>query len=206
MKAKRDVYLSVDLDYFYSDAVTGSGLDFVKELYSLNRPTTLFKHHQTILHDITKQYCLVDNVDYHSDIVEPECNRTITCANWVNHVYGRNKAVYQWRYPNREECITQGYGLCHLMDDHGQDHNPFYHPEWKLWSKVTRRYGLEGIDFGMVDRIAFILSPAWLRPLICYDALEFIRCHNKTRYFSQRTIKAFKTILNNPTKEWGRTE
>lgn len=184
----KHTYLTVDLDYWYSRKVTGTGLDFIKSLLALNRPMKIFTEHHLILKDIDRQYQKVVNVDFHSDLVD-RVSGFPNCGTWANYFPGRQNAVYEWRYPNEMECVTFGRGLCHPDEDEngeecynecydktrdGNRFDPFSHPEFWTWKNVSRKQGLNKLNLKDVDKISFILSPIWSEPEVIKDTLKLL--------------------------------
>lgn len=194
---KRDIYLSVDLDYWYSKKETGDGLGFIKKLYALDRPITVFTEHHLILKHITKQYRKVYNVDFHSDISEMAW-RWPNCGTWANFVLGRDKAEFEWRYPNKEVCIAKGHGLCHTDHEDGNDYDPFAHKELWTWKTIKRKCGLIDIELDRVDKISLVLSPAWSYPSVILDTLLYIY-NSDAKFFSKSVTKVMESMMKGRT-------
>jgi hypothetical protein len=188
----RDVYLSVDLDYWHNKT-TGSSLDFVGSLFELERPITVFTEHHLVLKDITKQYRKVYNVDFHSDLSETAW-RWPNCGTWVNFVYGRENAEFEWRYPSRNLCITKGWGLCHTDHENGNEFDPFNNKSLWTWKNISRKNGLSGIEMDKVDRVSLVLSPAWSQSRVILDTLIFIN-DSHAKFFSKSAKRVMESMM-----------
>ena len=205
---RHDTYLTVDLDYWYSKRATGTGFDFIKKLYLLGKPIKVFTEHHLILRDINRQYKKVINVDFHSDLADM-AYRWPNCGTWANYVYGRQNAVFEWRYPNDIECIQKGMGLCHRDDEdddtlgynfrNGNDFDPFHHPELWTWREVRRQKGIEELDLNSVDKISLILSPIWSRTDVIRDTLEFLESPDKRIKYNSKTVR---TVISQMLRGW----
>ena len=206
----KHTYLTVDLDYWYSHSITGTGLPFVQKLFALNRPMKVFTEHHLILRDIDRQYDKVINIDFHSDIVDRVCGWP-NCGTWANYFPGRQDAIFEWRYPNKDKCIKAGWGLCHMDEggNYNEDGNlrlrdgnrfdPFYHPEFWTWKNVARQQGLKDLDLSDVDRVSFILSPMWSEAYVIQDTLRLLSGTKgrKTEYHSN----SVGTVINRMLRE-----
>jgi hypothetical protein len=207
----KHTYLTVDLDYWYSRRVTGTGLDFIKQLFSLNRQMKVFTEHHLILRDIDRQYKKVINVDFHSDLVDRASGR-VNCGTWANYFPGRQDAEFEWRYPNRCRCLVEGMGLCHPDEDedgneccddcydrtrNGNKFDPFYHPEFWTWKNVSRQQGVNGLDLKDVDKISFILSPTWSEPRVIEVILKILSNDKRV----ERGSKTVCRVINRMLKE-----
>jgi hypothetical protein len=206
---KRDTYLTVDLDYWYSKKVTGTGFDFIQKLFALNRPMKVFTEHHLILKDIDKQYKKVINVDYHSDLAD-RAYKWPNCGTWANYVQCRHNATFEWRYPNDKQCIKEGMGLCHPDTEdekfkgydlrNGNEFDPFHHPELWTWKNVVRKKGIDDLELDTIDKISFVLSPIWSRSNVIHDTLVFLTTpeSNKAKYNS----KTVRTVINQMLIGW----
>lgn len=190
---KRDVYLSVDLDYWYSKKM-GSGLNFVRELFALRRPITVFTEHHLVLKDISKQYRKVYNVDYHSDIGEIHQGWP-NCGSWVNYVYGRKNAEFEWRYPNYKECVGLGHGLCNMSHSDGHIDDPFTYKAMHNWKKISRHPGLNEIELDRVDRISLVLSQCWSDWIVIRKTLQYIQ-KRKVNYYSKSAEQLINRMIS----------
>lgn len=159
MKRQKNVYLTVDLDYWYKPGMR-KNIDFIKELLALDRPTTVYTEHQLILREIKRQYKKIINVDYHSDISQREPGWP-NCGDWANFVHGRENAEFEWRMPDWNDCVTLGEGLCHSTHSEYSQYNPFLDNNLHTWKDVERKQGLRNLPLDDVDRISLILSPEW---------------------------------------------
>jgi hypothetical protein len=168
----KSVYLSVDLDYWYKPGMR-KNIDFIESLLSLGRPITVFTEHQLVLRDIKKQYKKVYNIDYHSDITEPDAGWP-NCAKWVNYVRGRQDAEFEWRMPSWEDCVTYGHGLCHYRHNEHNRWNPFKDNNLHSWKSVGRAAGLRNLPLDDVDRVSLVLSPEWSIGAYIEDTLSFL--------------------------------
>jgi len=191
---KHDVYLSVDLDYWYSTKKTGNGLDFVRKLLELKRPVTVFTEHHLVLKDITKQYHKVYNVDFHSDISEIAW-RWPNCGTWANFVRGRDKAEFEWRFPNWNMCIKKGHGLCHTDHTNGNRYDPFNNKHLWAWKSIKRKCGLNGIELDRVDKISLVLSPAWSYSRVILDTLLYIYNADNVKFFSKSAKHVMESMM-----------
>jgi hypothetical protein len=193
---KKDVYLSVDLDYWYNEKCTGDGLSFIKKLFSLDRPITIFTEHHLVLKDIKKQYNKVYNIDYHSDLSNVALGWP-NCGTWVNYVYGRKCAEYEWRYPDYKSCIVHGLGLCHYDHEDESEFDPFYHKEFQTWKAISRAYGTDGINFESVDKISIVLSPSWSNAKTIHNTLMFLISDQsrQAKFFSKSVQKTIEKML-----------
>jgi hypothetical protein len=171
-KRQKNVYLTVDLDYWWT-AGMHKNLDYIKQLLGLNRPVTVYTEHQLILREITKQYKKVYNVDYHSDISQREPGWP-NCGDWVNFTQGRENSEYEWRLPDWKECVTNGGGLCHKGHKENGKMNPFKDDSLHGWKNVGRKQGLRNIPLDDVDKISLILSPEWSCGVYITDTLNHL--------------------------------
>ena len=191
----KDTYLTVDLDYWFD--TRDDGFPFIKELYELRRPITVFTQHQLVLKDITKQYRKVINVDYHADLCESGQNWP-NCGTWGNRVFGRHEAEFVWIYPCRYSCIERGHGLCHTSHEEESENNPFLHPELTTWAAISRDEGYEDIDLDRVDRVSLILSIDWSRPHIIEPVLRYIKNRegDRIQFYGKNVIKQINEMLD----------
>lgn len=172
MKRQKNVYLSVDLDYWWKPGMH-KNLNYIKQLLELDRPVTVFTEHQLVLREINKQYKKIYNVDYHSDISQREPGWP-SCGDWVNFVYGRENAEFEWRMPSWKECVTRGHGFCHHPRIEDSHNNPFRDDSIHKWKKVSRQQGLRNIPLDDVDKISLVLSPEWSHGKYIADTLDHI--------------------------------
>ena len=158
MKTSASSFLTFDLDYFFMGYADYSYKEnpyyFMKKLINLSIPIHVFMEHHEVLNYMDKPYSTIYNVDFHSDIVHDPCT-DLNEGTWANFYPYKNKAVFQWNYPEKYSCFDQGFGIC--------DEFP------KKWStdlmnykEVRRRSGITNIDYPTLSRIGISISPDWV--------------------------------------------
>lgn len=171
-KRQKNVYLSIDLDYWYTPEMHNS-INYISQLLELNRPVTVFTEHHLVLRDIKRQYKKVYNVDYHSDVTQLEPGWP-TCGCWANFVYGRENSEFEWRMPNWKDCVSRGGGLCHRLYMESSRYNPFKNDDLHKWKNLIRKEGFNNIPLDDVDRISLVLSPEWSYGEFIEDTLYYL--------------------------------
>ena len=166
------IHLSIDLDYWNINTKPDC-LSYVSKVLSLKRPTTVYTQHHLILRNVRAMYDRVVNIDYHSDICElhqgwPEC------GSWANYFPGRQNAYYEWRLPDRRECIGLGEGLCHRSRSWRYSDNPFVNVAEHKWRGLKHCVGLKGIRLGEVEDVSIVLSPEYCIPEAIRDTLQLL--------------------------------
>ncbi len=153
-----NVYLSVDLDYWRRQRDPKSCTAFFQEVWKLGLPICVAMYHHHLLPHMNGQDCdTLVNVDYHSDIVDPDPGRALdfTEGSWANFVDWRYSSRFIWRYP-LPECLGVGRGYCH------EKRNPFDKPGIAGWNYAQKRLGLYGIPWRHIKAVGVCLSPDWL--------------------------------------------
>lgn len=157
-------YLTIDLDYAFDNYEYGRKLEeFLIKIIKKKIPIKLYKEHHNILKDIKNTYNKFINVDFHEDIVNStSCyGYKPTCGTWANFIKNRQNAIFEWRYPDHNLCVTNGNGMC---DKYGH----YNIREWKKyrtgkWKKITRKEGLDRINFKNIKEASIVISPNYLR-------------------------------------------
>ena len=158
----RDVYLSVDLDYwakFLRYANPCSASLFLRRVARSGRPITVGVSHEELLEDLDgRSYQWLINVDTHDDIEKsayiPQ-GYSPKEGDWATHVPFRESAIYEWRFPSHYWCVRKRNGLC------SDDPRFWEHPRASGWQQVRRRQGVAGIPWRRVDRVFIALSPGY---------------------------------------------
>lgn len=162
---KKEIYLSVDLDYWRYHSGSKSLNSFLIRLLRMKRrglPFKIVETHEKLVPHINKSgLSHIINVDYHSDIVDgvdyPGNRLTLNEGTWANFINKRlqEKGCFEWRFPhNNQNDLEDGY--CH------QDwKNPFKEKCTK-YEKVIMKHGLKGIDFKKIGAIGISISRDWL--------------------------------------------
>lgn len=167
---KRDIYLSIDLDYWRYDESPDHCREFFKQVFALRLPLyTVMTHHHLLL-DVEAAGVLencreVWNVDWHSDLCEEAAGTTLNEGTWGALISWRHLGTFVWRYP-RAACIKNQRGItgyCHVGD------NPFTDRNATAWKKTILRKGTKGIPWRRIQRIGLCLSPNWVGPLDIVD-------------------------------------
>lgn len=156
---KRDIYLSIDLDYWSHWPNDWHSRLFFKRVFALGLKVTVALHHHHLLDSINRvarHLRRVVNVDYHSDISDvneyttPELNE----GTWANFVQHRERMTFEWRYPE-EDCLDENSGYCHFYE------NPFESPCTR-WQRVVKRMGSARIPWQRIRAVGVCLSPSWI--------------------------------------------
>lgn len=163
-------YLSVDMDYFFNcNAFFCLEKDFFifrDKVNNLKKPILFFINHQDILKDINSYvFDRIYNVDYHSDIIYEKDKQKQACeGSWGNFYKYKEKAIFEWRYPDKEKCYTEGNGFCHGTTTFSKKKFPY--------KKVIAREGLKSIKWNTIQRVGVCLSPMWITSIgkLYYDS------------------------------------
>lgn len=181
------MYLSVDMDYWFNqyssydyfnrysleDGNENSFYKFMQKVFDLNVPVFFCEEHHNILEDLNKiRVDKVYNIDFHSDIVYEDVSHILDEGSWANYYIHRNFCEFEWRYPDKFECVTEGYGLCHTL------YNSRATQRSRMgYNKVIFREGLHRIDWGSITNVGLCLSENW-----CVDGTYEIWDNLRSKY------------------------
>ena len=105
----RDIYFSIDLDYWAKFNSTTDADSFFDQVFNLKLPCHIVASHEQLLPYIKTSKCRhVYNVDYHSDLADfgsrpNEGKESLSEGNWVNYVNFRHKGgEYIWFAPSKD--------------------------------------------------------------------------------------------------------
>jgi hypothetical protein len=181
--AKRDIYLSIDLDFWVRGRVDMDFLRRVIRRVGADNIAAAVEHDSVLPH--ARRYggvCTVlINLDAHSDLggvmnVEHENGDVderrleLHSGSWVDYVVWPARQEFVWAYP---DFVSRREGRC----DAFSDHLPFGQITQQTdsaWRKLRRQFAAPpdyGIDLGRVRALSVVLSPGFSRP----DALEVFR-------------------------------
>lgn len=111
-----NTYLSIDLDFFFSDE--GDHYNIIKFLDKIShiQNKMLVDEHHLLLDHINNSGCTkIINVDYHQDIAYPIYNDDklkLSCGTFLYFVEDRKNKEFKWYYPQTENCFQNGLGFC----------------------------------------------------------------------------------------------
>lgn len=159
MASKRDVYLSIDLDYWCRWSNDWHARLFFKRVWALGLKITVALHHHHLLRSINRvarDLQRVINVDFHSDISDENEYRELEFneGTWANFVKNQERMTFEWRYPG-EECLDENRGYCHWCE------NPF-EENCTRWRRVVKRQGVARIPWQRIRAVGVCLSPSWI--------------------------------------------
>ena len=111
------MYLSIDLDYWFSDESPSiRGLKRILDRVKNVRNKIIIDEHHCILDHINESGSNhILHVDYHQDIVYPTLkkeNITLECGSFFYFVKDKEKKNFEWFYPSYVSCVKMGLGLC----------------------------------------------------------------------------------------------
>lgn len=190
--SRKDVYLSVDLDYWDWDRlerhpknVSRRSLEFFKRVLSTRSSIRVYVEHNEVLRDFKGKhgFSVVINVDFHDDIVAPyDVDHTPPEACWVNSVPGKEQMQYWWMYPSHKVCCVEGEGLCSNNGDY------LWPSRWHDWGYIRRQEGLSGIPWNRVGAISVVLSPKFTCPMYVFAAITLLSNHNDVVFSSSSKL------------------
>ena len=157
----RDIYLSIDLDYWAKFNSTTDADSFFDQVFNLKLPCHIVASHEQLLPYIKTSKCRhVYNVDYHSDLADfgsrPNEGKVSLCdGNWVNYVNFRRKGgEYVWFAPSKDNFKVDN-GYCHLWK------NPFLCPSVRSdWKKARKEIGWKNVPWHRIKAVGITLSIA----------------------------------------------
>jgi len=144
----KDVYVSIDLDYFESRKVAYHCL--TKALHTGISIPVAAEHHQLLHHVNQRGGSVLINIDAHDDIQVG--NSVPTEANWVEHVAWRGTGEYIWHHPYHPDDIPLGY--C------GKSRPPEWDGEWDRtgWKSAHKKRGIEDVPWKRVQGVGIAIS------------------------------------------------
>ena len=183
-------YLSIDLDFWNFRPLSECEkiLQYAKakaKRKGLN--IKIVEEHHGIINDINATDCKrVVNIDYHSDIVNPEGfsgNIPLNCGTWGNFVKKSSRQEFIWVHPSSIP-IKEGY--CHFPLS--RKCNPFFNPELAGW-KVCKKMPVSTRNFPWnlwhdIVGIGFCTSYDYLH---CYKAIRMLSVVGKI--FGEDTVE-----------------
>jgi hypothetical protein len=144
-----------------------------------------------MLQDINrKNYSLLYNIDFHSDISDPGLG--ISEGTWVGYVKWRKRGFFEWRYPDYEDCFEEGWGLCNSDHLPYTDTDPFTHEHLHSWRRIMHREGLRDIVWDRIDRVNICLSDQWTKTEPVRDVLRELKRRGYTKNLSRRGRKFYR--------------
>jgi hypothetical protein len=183
----KDAYLSIDLDYWSRHKTTRSANTFFEKVFAIRRPIIVVSQHHLMLRDINKKnYKLLYNIDFHSDIAEP--GLWLNEGTWVCYVKWRKNATFEWRYPDYQDCFVDGWGLCNSDHMPETKSDPFTYKNLHSWQIVKHSEGVRGLQWGRIDRVNICLT----NPDTVRDVLSELRRRGYTKNLSHRGRKFYK--------------
>ena len=184
----KDVYLSIDLDFWMKDYAKGDMFEYLDSVLNRNIPVICVAYHHEMLPYVNSKKGLQEliNVDFHSDLTdmkasELEKSKQFNEGTWINFVNFRKKGKFTWIYPNRQCYIDRihpvdgefrGYGRCDV------DANPFdYRNTQKIceWKQARVRSIMPTKkEMERVVEIGICLSPNWIEHEVLLDSLDYL--------------------------------
>jgi hypothetical protein len=174
---KKDIYLSLDLD-FWKNKPFAHFQTLFEELIDRKLPIKVVPHHQQLLPHINKYQCpVLFNVDYHSDIGDnpkPYKAPELNCGTWANHVKIQSMELFVWMFASMK-CVQNYDGKKGLCNEDGSqfcnenpDKNPFFAKNPKplcFWDSAVLRDGqrdfLQPREIDRVRAVGIAISYAW---------------------------------------------
>lgn len=162
------VYLSIDLDFF---PFLNSRIVFknkcrqlINKALSLKVDTLVVDaHHGLIKHVSNSKKYGVDhliNIDYHDDIValnNININNEEEEGAWVSHISWKRNGTYEWRYPNKTECVELKWGICDRNET-----SVYNNPSMTGWKIIKKRQGISDLPWDNIKAVGICLSGYWL--------------------------------------------
>jgi hypothetical protein len=156
-------YLSIDLDFWdmkhFNGKYINEGKEFLKFIFdNFEGKITVVKSHEELVPYINKLKDLkkIINIDYHSDLAdEPifELNEGV----WLNFVKNRKLMNYEWRMPNKKECLIDGWGRC------DSSMLSISKPKFEKmgYKKIKFTEGLTNINYNTIIQVGISNSFSW---------------------------------------------
>lgn len=160
----KDVFLSIDLDYWMHDNDDYDSKKFFNSLYSKTnvKKITIVRSHEEMTKIVNETDCnRIWNIDAHSDLFNfyPTKKNLLfskNCANWANfiNIQKRIKGEYCWFAP-----LTRFAGACH-----GSDKCPFTEENNTRWKSlaVYEEHQIHNIDLKEIKEISICISPGYV--------------------------------------------
>lgn len=163
----RNVYLSVDLDYWNLNKSSIRMLGFLQRVtrYCNSKivescELKIVESHEELLPHINASGCNhLINIDYHADFAGEKDGRPFPLGDgtWVDRVVWKQQGTYEWRAPD-PQCQAFGAGYCHSW----ADPNPFTCRSATSWRHRHKRCGLKRISWTSVRAVGIALSPRYV--------------------------------------------
>ena len=194
--------------HYWTDHQTTEDADHFFDLvfahcHALGLPIPVVRSHHWLLSHINGtppippwQCDEVWNVDYHSDLGDPDKKGRIelNCGTWGNHVKFRENATFVWCAPDRH-CRDEGGGWCHTV------RNPFK-SNCSGWKRTRSLIGWKRIPWDRVRRVGVAVSPDYFKADPVEGVLRRLKLLKVCR--AAQTVQHFKVQCWKPWENFRR--
>ncbi len=167
---QKDVYLSVDIDYWNDDPDITRARLFLDKLHALPEqiPVHIVEDHQDLLAHINSSRArILYNIDYHADLHSDDDIRRANGRgdyNWAGFVEWKQEGTYVWYNPNAISLSNEVSKDTYCYDP-GFVHRDSAFSQHAIlekfgWGQISRvQNGIDTIDLLTVLEIGIAISP-----------------------------------------------